>query len=109
MEDATKAEYKMSIEGKEEAPMDGKEDEDKSSSNLEEKALNIITPAPQTKKKKKAKRAIKYCKAPQAPKRFKSAFIFFTMARHGEIRKKLESEGAADKVSYLLVLWQFHS
>ena len=61
------------------------------------------------KKKKKAKRAIKYCKAPQAPKRFKSAFIFFTMARHGEIRKKLESEGAADKVSYLLVLWQFHS
>ena len=46
--------------------------------------------------KKKGKKPIKYCKAPQAPKRFKSAFIFFTMARHSQIRKKLEAEGAAD-------------
>jgi hypothetical protein len=39
------------------------------------------SPAPppvleQKPKKKKVKRAIKYCKAPQAPKRFKSAYIF---------------------------------
>ena len=31
----------------------------------------------------------KYSKAPNAPKRFKSSFIFYTMERHHTIRKQL--------------------
>jgi hypothetical protein len=35
----------------------------------------------------------KYKKAPGAPKRFKSAFIFFSTAKHKEIRKVLGEKG----------------
>ena len=50
----------------------------------------------------KKRKTVKYCKAPGAPKRFKSAFIFFTMARHKEIRKKIEEkEGKGDRVSFM--------
>eukprot|EP00568_Trieres_chinensis_P020060 CAMPEP_0183329062 /NCGR_PEP_ID=MMETSP0160_2-20130417/84599_1 /TAXON_ID=2839 ORGANISM="Odontella Sinensis, Strain Grunow 1884" /NCGR_SAMPLE_ID=MMETSP0160_2 /ASSEMBLY_ACC=CAM_ASM_000250 /LENGTH=513 /DNA_ID=CAMNT_0025497239 /DNA_START=75 /DNA_END=1617 /DNA_ORIENTATION=- len=41
---------------------------------------------------------IKYCKAPQAPRRFKSAFIFYSQKRHKEIRKVIEqTERKGDK------------
>jgi len=57
-------------------------------------ALTIKKATKQPKKRK----SVKYCKAPGAPKRFKSAFIFFTMARHREIRKKIEEkEGKGDR------------
>jgi high mobility group protein B1 len=47
--------------------------------------------------KKPSRKPVKYCKDPRAPKRFKSAFIFFTMDRHKALRKKLEeSKGAGD-------------
>ena len=43
------------------------------------------------------------CKAPGAPKRFKSAFIFFTMHRHKTIRKEIEEKlGKGDRVSILI-------
>ena len=46
------------------------------------------------------KKKVKYCKAPGAPKRFKSAFIFFTMHRHKTIRKEIEEKlGKGDRVS----------
>lgn len=46
---------------------------------------------------KKAKKPIKYVKDPQAPKRFKSAFIFFTMDRHRILREQFEeSRGRGD-------------
>jgi len=44
------------------------------------------------------KKKVKYCKAPGAPKRFKSAFIFFTMHRHKTIRKDIEEKlGKGDR------------
>ena len=47
--------------------------------------------------KKAKKKPIKYVKNPQAPKRFKSAFIFFTMDRHRILREKFEeSRGKGD-------------
>mmetsp|Transcript_1900 Transcript_1900/g.4171 ORF Transcript_1900/g.4171 Transcript_1900/m.4171 type:complete len:350 (-) Transcript_1900:302-1351(-) len=47
---------------------------------------------------KRKKKPVKYCKAPQAPKRFKSAFIFFTMDRHKVLRKKVEEDkGKGDR------------
>ena len=45
------------------------------------------------------KKPNKYKKAPQAPKRFKSAFIFFSSAKHPEIRKQLGEKGGTEKVS----------
>ena len=46
---------------------------------------------------KKAKKPVKYVKDPSAPKRFKSAFIFFTMDRHRILREKFEeSRGRGD-------------
>ena len=54
-------------------------------------------------KKKVAK--VKYVKDPRAPKRFKSAFIFFTMHRHKTIRKEIEEKeggpGSGERVSGL--------
>jgi len=38
---------------------------------------------------------IKYKKAPDAPKRFKSAFIFYSTAKHKEIRERLGREKAS--------------
>jgi hypothetical protein len=55
--------------------------------------------------KRKAKAAgVKFIKAPQAPKRFKSAYMFFSTAMHPEIRTRLGSKRANEKVcNYLLV------
>jgi hypothetical protein len=40
----------------------------------------------------------KYKKAPGAPRRFKSAFIFFSTEKHKEIRQGLGTDGAKEKV-----------
>ena len=49
------------------------------------------------------KKTVKYVKDPRAPKRFKSAFIFFTMHRHKTIRKEIEEKeggpGNGERVS----------
>jgi len=41
----------------------------------------------------------KYKKAPDAPKRFKSAFIIFSAEKHKEIKKRLEEEGRPEKTT----------
>jgi hypothetical protein len=40
----------------------------------------------------------KYKKAPDAPKRFKSAFIIFSAEKHKEIKEDLTKQGRAEKV-----------
>ncbi|CAB9515983.1 group protein B3 [Seminavis robusta] len=50
-------------------------------------------------KKKDVKKAMKYKKAPDAPKRFKSAFIIFSAEKHKEIKKDLLDEGKAVKTT----------
>lgn len=42
------------------------------------------------------RRLSKVQKNPSAPKRFKSAFIFFTMERHPQVRKQLKESGVKD-------------
>lgn len=41
----------------------------------------------------------KYKKAPDAPKRFKSAFIIFSAEKHKEIKEDLAKQGRSEKVS----------
>ena len=41
----------------------------------------------------------KFKKAPDAPKRFKSAFIIFSAEKHKEIKEDLAQQGRAEKVS----------
>jgi hypothetical protein len=41
----------------------------------------------------------KYKKAPDAPKRFKSAFIIFSAEKHKEIKENYAKEGRIEKVS----------
>jgi len=45
---------------------------------------------------KKRQKTTKFRKAPQAPKRFKSAFIFFSVEKHPEIRKQLAAGTNSD-------------
>lgn len=40
----------------------------------------------------------------RVPRRFKTAFIFFSSARHKEMKEELALEGKAEKVSYPLSL-----
>ena len=42
--------------------------------------------------------AVRVTKAPGAPKRFKSSFIFFSTWKHGQIREKMRREGTKKKV-----------
>jgi len=49
-------------------------------------------------KASKAGKPTKYKKAPDAPKRFKSAFIIFSAEKHKEIKKTLLAEGRAVRV-----------
>jgi hypothetical protein len=44
----------------------------------------------------------KYKKAPDAPKRFKSAFIIFSAEKHKEIKEDLLSQGRTEKVRHLI-------
>ena len=46
----------------------------------------------------KAMAAPKFKKAPDAPKRFKSAFIIFSAQKHKEIKEDLAKQGRAEKV-----------
>jgi hypothetical protein len=54
---------------------------------------------------------VKYKKAPQAPIRFKSSYIFFSAAKHKDTRAKLskrnQEENAIGRVSLLYVLDEF--
>lgn len=50
------------------------------------------------------KKAIKYKKAPQAPRRFKSSYMFFSTCKHKEIRKELGSRGAKEKTTNIAKL-----
>jgi hypothetical protein len=47
---------------------------------------------------RRKKKDVKYRKAPQAPKRFKSAYMFFSTAMHPAIRKRLGEKGVTEKV-----------
>jgi hypothetical protein len=49
--------------------------------------------------KTQVKTQVKYKKAPQAPRRFKSSYMFFSTAKHKQIRKELsEEKGELKKV-----------
>lgn len=41
---------------------------------------------------------VKYKKAPGAPRRFKSAYMFYSTDKHKEIRKELDKDGKKEKV-----------
>jgi hypothetical protein len=47
---------------------------------------------------KKASTRIKYKKAPGAPRRFKSAYMFFSTEKHRSIREELAEKGKSEKV-----------
>jgi len=49
--------------------------------------------------KKNNKKPVKYKKAPEAPKRFKSAYMFFSTAKHQEIREQYAKSIASEKVN----------
>lgn len=57
-----------------------------------------------TKKEGVAKKAIKYKKAPEAPKRFKSAFIIFSAEKHKLIKKDLLEDGKTVKTTEIAKL-----
>lgn len=42
---------------------------------------------------------VKYKKAPQAPRRFKSSYMFFSTKKHKEIREELSEKGEGQKLS----------
>lgn len=50
------------------------------------------------------KSQVKYKKAPQAPRRFKSSYMFFSTEKHKSIRKELMEKENAEKVSVCFVL-----
>lgn len=60
--------------------------------------VEVHSPAGAKKKKKKYKPSRKFKKAPQAPKRFKTAFILFSASRQTEIRSQLREQGKEHKV-----------
>jgi len=66
------------------------------------KASSLATKKSETSAKKASRTmatAIKFKKAPGAPLRFKSAFIFFSTRKHKEIRSQLGKAGEKEKVS----------
>lgn len=52
---------------------------------------------------------VKYKKAPQAPRRFKSSYMFFSTKKHKEIRAELAEKGEGNKVSGLNIALRFES
>eukprot|EP00978_Attheya_sp_CCMP212_P048926 scaffold594733_cov86-Attheya_sp.AAC.1 len=60
--------------------------------------------AMQTMPIRKSKNEVKYGKAPQAPKRFKSAYMFFSTIMHPEIRGRLGHKGAKEKTTVIAKL-----
>eukprot|EP00545_Synedropsis_sp_CCMP1620_P005229 CAMPEP_0119004376 /NCGR_PEP_ID=MMETSP1176-20130426/1105_1 /TAXON_ID=265551 /ORGANISM="Synedropsis recta cf, Strain CCMP1620" /LENGTH=450 /DNA_ID=CAMNT_0006956071 /DNA_START=149 /DNA_END=1501 /DNA_ORIENTATION=+ len=55
-------------------------------------------------KKMTKKNKTKYKKAPQAPRRFKSAYMFFSTSKHKEIREELGSRGIVEKTTNIAKL-----
>jgi hypothetical protein len=56
--------------------------------------------------RRKSKKLVKYGKAPEAPKRFKSAYMFFSTVKHAETRTRLGHKGVKEKVNqFLFVLF----
>ena len=49
--------------------------------------------------KPRKKKTTKFKKAPQAPRRFKSAYMFFSTDKHKSIREDMDREGVVAKVS----------
>jgi hypothetical protein len=66
--------------------------------NAASKALNAAHLATATNKSG----GPKYKKAPDAPKRFKSAFIIFSAEKHKAIKDDLLSQGRTEKVSGII-------
>lgn len=52
---------------------------------------------------------VRFRKAPGAPRRFKSSYMFFSTERHKSIREGLEKEGRKEKVKVLVTLFAFRS
>jgi hypothetical protein len=53
---------------------------------------------------KKSATRIKYKKAPGAPRRFKSAYMFFSTEKHRSIREELAEKGESEKVGCACVV-----
>jgi hypothetical protein len=49
------------------------------------------------------RKLMRYKKAPDAPKRFKSAFIIFSAENHKVIKEDLAAQGRTEKVSRVIV------
>jgi hypothetical protein len=47
--------------------------------------------------------AARFKKAPQAPRRFKSAFIFFSSEKHRQIREQMGEKGVTEKVITIMI------
>jgi hypothetical protein len=58
-----------------------------------------------TKPRRKSKKLVKYGKAPQAPKRFKSAYMFFSTVMHAKTRAKLGHKGVKAKVHQFIFVF----
>ena len=65
--------------------------------NAVSKALNAANSAAASNKS-----GPKYKKAPDAPKRFKSAFIIYSAEKHREIKEELISQGRTEKVRWMM-------
>ena len=63
------------------------------------KRLSLLTSSSQAGMSSKAKLPVKYKKAPQAPRRFKSAYMFYSTWKHKDIREHL----AAHEVRTMVV------
>ncbi len=84
------------------------EDDDSEASHTSEEQLEssqtVDSGNNRDKKQPAGKKTLaKFKKAPQAPRRFKSAFIFFSSAKHKEIRAQLADSGVAVKVIWTLL------
>ena len=66
--------------------------------NAVSKALNAANSAAASNKS-----GPKYKKAPDAPKRFKSAFIIYSAEKHREIKEDLISQGRTEKVRWMMI------
>jgi hypothetical protein len=74
-------------------------------SDVSKPPCSVASAVPRKKSRttKGAEVAKKYKKAPEAPRRFKSAFIFFSIEKHREIRESLQNTGQKEKVRPLSV------
>jgi hypothetical protein len=76
------------------SPSDGSLPEDIAEAEAPVVQLAASVPSPA-----KAISSLKFKKAPDAPKRFKSAFIIFSAEKHKEIKEDFLKQGRSEKVS----------